>query len=152
MPAIHITSAILALVLGAVVLARRKGGMVHRSIGFGYVTSMLTLNLSALTIYHLTGRVGPFHVLAVVSLFGVIAGVVMIERRGPGWMERHALWMMWSYAGLLAATASEIAARLPYVRKTHGPIFAIAIAGSSTAVLLLAYPLIERKRRAMRSA
>ena len=149
MSQVHITSAVLALLLGLVVLLRPKGGAVHRAIGFAYVACMVALNVSALTIYHLTGRFGPFHAAAIFSLASVTAAVVMVERRRPNWMIGHAMWMMWSYVGLLAATASEIVVRTPLVRTTHGPRFVISLIVVNTAVFLGAWPLIERKRRAM---
>jgi hypothetical protein len=45
-------------------------------IGVGYVSAMLIVNVTALCLYRLTGRFGPFHALALVSLANVIGGIV----------------------------------------------------------------------------
>jgi hypothetical protein len=47
---------------------------------------MLFLNLTALSIYHLFGRFGPFHVASVISLATICAGfvpAVLIVRQVP---------------------------------------------------------------------
>lgn len=112
---LHTTLAIAALVTGAVVLLRRKGGTWHRRLGWVYAISMLGLNLTALAIYELFGRFGPFHAAALLSLGTVIMGVIPAWQRRPRhqWLERHYYWMTWSYVGLLAAAASEAVTRIP---------------------------------------
>ncbi len=110
---LHVVSAMVALVLGATVLLLRKGNSRHRLLGQVYFGSMLILNLTALLIYRLFGGFGLFHVAAVISLATVIAGVLGVRRRKPGWVDRHYYWMTFSYVGLLAGAASEAATRLP---------------------------------------
>jgi uncharacterized membrane protein len=65
---LHIASAIVAIVAGLVILLTKKGTRRHRQISYCYVTTMLILNLTALSIYRLTGRFGPFHYAAVLSM------------------------------------------------------------------------------------
>ena len=64
---LHSLACLLALALGPVILATRKGGVRHRRLGQVYLGAQAALNLSALGIY----RLGVFffpHVLAVVTL------------------------------------------------------------------------------------
>lgn len=111
---LHTTLAVVALVTGAVVLLRRKGGASHRRIGWTYAVSMFGVNLTAFGLYELFGGFGPFHAAALLSLVTVIMGVIPAWRRRPRgeWIVRHYYWMTWSYVGLLAATASEAITRL----------------------------------------
>jgi uncharacterized membrane protein len=109
----HLTSALVALALGAFVLLERKGTPSHRAAGGGYVMAILLVNISALAIYRLTGRFGPFHALALVNLAAVAWGVRTALLRREGWVRAHAACMAWSYVGLLAAAAAEIAVRVP---------------------------------------
>jgi uncharacterized membrane protein len=112
MGAMHFASAIAALVLGAMVLGASKGTVFHRTIGAGFVAAMVTLNVSALAIYRLTGHFEPFHGLALFSLATVVRGMVPALRRRPGWLIAHYWSMAWSYLALLAAACSEIVVRL----------------------------------------
>ncbi len=110
----HVVFALFAIASGAWVLMRRKGDAAHRGRGWVYVGSMVGLNVTALLVYDLTGSFGPFHVMAIASLVGVLIGVAYVRRRPPSrWRYLHATWMSWSYVGLLAAAAAEVATRLP---------------------------------------
>ncbi len=113
--ALHVALALVALVSGLVMLLMRKGTPRHRKIGWVYAVSMLGLNATALLIYRLFGRFGPFHVAALISLLTIIAGLIppMLRRPRRKWPEHHAYWMNWSYVGLCAAAASEVTTRLP---------------------------------------
>ena len=115
---IHTAFAVLALVAGALVLLRRKGGAWHHRLGWTYVIAMLGLNLTAFAIYRLFGGFGPFHVAALLSLVTVLLGTIPAWRRLPRttWLEHHYYWMSWSYVGLLAATGSEAVTRIPQTR------------------------------------
>jgi uncharacterized membrane protein len=113
-----------AVLLGLVVVLGRKGGRTHRRIGYAYVAVMVLMNVTALLIYDLFGRFGPFHWLALVSLVTTLAGFVPAWLRRPaGWLDIHARCMSWSYAGVVAAFAAEIGARVPGVRFVHGVVW-----------------------------
>lgn len=92
-----------------------RRGQEHRWLGWVYVGSILTLNVTALFIYRLSGGFGLFHVAALLSIATLFGGVLPAVRRRPvgRWVERHYWCMTFSYLGLLAATASEAATRLP---------------------------------------
>ena|SRR5262245_21768273 len=107
----HFTAGLVALALGAVIVCERKGTPTHRMIGVSYVLAMLVVNVTALCLYPLTGRFGPFHALAVVSLAMVIGGIVAALLRGVRWLHTHYYCMAWSYVGLLAAACAEALAR-----------------------------------------
>ena len=98
---------------GLVVALLPKGRATHRRIGWVYVGAMLALNATALLIYDLFGRFGPFHFAALVSLMSIAGGLLPAVRRKPRrrWVRIHAFAMSWSYVGLLAAAASEISTR-----------------------------------------
>ncbi len=110
--AAHVLTAILALLAGALVLLQNKGTRRHVWTGRVYLGAMLATNLTALGIYELFARFGPFHVFALLSLLSVLAGVVPVWRRKAGWMERHAQWVLGSYVGLCSAAVAEISSHL----------------------------------------
>ena len=144
---LHIASALLALLLGALVLMRRKGTGIHRIIGYGYVLSMLSLNASALALYHLTGHFGPFHALALVSLGTVLIGVSAPVFRRHGWLTTHYRSMAWSYIGLVAAACAEAMVRVPLfqIRTAGGAIVVgVAIAFAFTVIGIVLIPRLQR--------
>lgn len=108
----HVASAVAALLSGAWVALNRKGTRTHRRWGWVYAGSMVAVNLSALMIYQLTGRFGPFHVAAIFSLVTVVAAIIPVRLRPVRWVPRHAYWMSGSYIGLLAALAAETTTRV----------------------------------------
>lgn len=128
---IHVVFGLLAIGLGAAVLLVSKGTSLHLRLGRLYAWSMFGLNGTAFLIYELFGGFGPFHATAVVNLATLIAGLWALRNRTPGWVQRHAIFMCWSYVGLLAATAAEIASRIP------GWDFGPSVVGSSLVTVLI---------------
>lgn len=110
---VHFVTALAALGSGLTVMLLPKGRKLHRRAGWAYVACMLVLNVTALSIYDLLGRFGPFHFAALVSLITIAGGLLPVLRRRPRsrWTELHAYWMSWSYVGLVAAAASETTTR-----------------------------------------
>lgn len=155
---LHLVAAFAAITSGALVLLLPgKGGRRHRLLGWTWVASMLVLNATALAIYRLFGGFGPFHAMALASLLGVLAGVLSGSRarrsrlqRTPAdrstWVARHYYWMTFSYAGLIAAFASETITRLPATRPAGGPgvSFALAVGGATCLVTVVAARWIRR--------
>ena len=138
--AVHAGFGLVALVLGLGVILLEKGTAAHRRAGLLYAAAMLLLNATALAIYDLFGGFGVFHVLALVSLATLAAGIVPVWLRRPReWMELHARCMSWSYAGLVAAFFAEIGARVPGVE------FATGVIVPTAAVMLAAAMLIHRR-------
>lgn len=158
----HTAAALAALVAGAAVLLTRKGTRRHRQLGWAYVVSMLLLNATALLIFRLFGRFGPFHAGAIFSLVTVVAGTVAAlgARRARGRhdgvararaLERHYQWMTWSYVGLAAAAVSEVATRHPALRPRpgHGLVFGVTVALATLLVVALGAQLIRGRRSAL---
>lgn len=145
---VHIGACAAALMLGAAVATAPKGTAWHRRAGRAFVASMLALNLSALGLYRLTGTFNGFHVLALVSLASLAAGwwCGRGARRSPLRREFHGRFMLWSYVGLLAAAASELVVRLPFLPR-GGTAFVAAVAGASLLVAAVAVLPIERAMR-----
>lgn len=145
---LHVGACAAALMLGAAVAAAPKGTAWHRRAGRAFVASMLVLNLSALGLYRLNGNFNGFHVLALISLAGLAAGwwCGRGARRSPLRRELHGRFMLWSYVGLLAAAASELLVRLPFLPR-GGTTFVVAVAGASLLVAMAAVWPIERAMR-----
>jgi uncharacterized membrane protein len=141
--AVHFIFGLAALAFGAAVVLRRKGTSSHRRLGWAYVASMAGLLSTSFLIYRLFNGFGPFHALAVVGAVTLLAGLLPAWRRRPPdrWLSRHYHFMAYSYAGLVAATAAEIAVRLPGARLGSGAFW------GSAAILALAAPLIHLKAR-----
>lgn len=140
---LHTLLGVVALIAGAAIFLRRKGTRSHKAIGRVYVASMLSLNVTALMLYHLTGRFGPFHVGAIVSGLTVVAGMVPALTRAPkhSWRFFHATFLSWSYVGLLSAFAAEVATRVP------GFHFGTAVMVSTLVVTITGAVLIHTRVR-----
>jgi uncharacterized membrane protein len=120
---VHGVFGLASVALGLAVVLLPKGTRVHRRLGFAYALAMLALNVTALFIYDLFGRFGPFHWLALLSLATLAGGMIPAWLRRPGWLDVHARFMAWSYAGVVAAFAAEIGARIPGVRFVDGVVW-----------------------------
>lgn len=142
---LHTGFAIVALLLGALVVGQPKGTRVHRAIGQVYALSMVGVNATAFMLYRLLGHFGPFHVAALVSIVTLVLGVTPAVLRRPRgtWLRYHAYFMSWSYVGLVAALAAETMVRLPLIRPI-GVSFAIAVLGATLAVVALGAVIIAR--------
>jgi uncharacterized membrane protein len=135
--ALHTVFGFAALALGLSVILLEKGTPLHRRVGLVYLLAMVLLNGSAFLIYDLFGRWGPFHTLAVVSLVTITAGVLHVWLRWPAYWENfHARAMAWSYAGVVAAFASEIGARIPGVGLVRGVLIPSGIVLIVSAFLI----------------
>lgn len=106
----HVIFAIAALIFGAVVACRPKGNRKHRITGYFYAISLLLVNVSALSVYEDLPVMGPFHVLALVSLLTLTAGLTPAVLRWPvsWWLGLHGYFMSWSYVGLVAAGVAQL--------------------------------------------
>jgi uncharacterized membrane protein len=141
----HTTLAVLAILFGAVVVLNRKGTSRHKVYGWLYVLAMVGQNVTALLIYRLFGRFGPFHWLALSSLATVfVALAFVLLRRPPNWLALHGETMSWSYVGLLAAAVAEIS-----VRFLAFP-FGLTVLVSSIAVTAAGGTITRIKMRAYR--
>jgi uncharacterized membrane protein len=137
-----------ALCLGLLAVLLPKGTPAHRRIGQGYAGTMILLNGTGLMIYDLSGRFGPFHIAALISLATIGAGFVPVYLRRPHGhrMEMHGMFMSWSFVGLLAALISEIATRVPGVQFGVGATIAtVVVVGGGALVIHTRVPrIVER--------
>jgi uncharacterized membrane protein len=80
---IHVACAVLALIVGAVVLFRRKGDGRHRALGKVWVTLMAIVALSSFFIWtiRLWGPFSPIHLLSILTLFLLWRAVTYARRR-----------------------------------------------------------------------
>lgn len=110
---VHLITSFMAIVAGGWVVMIPKGTRWHRTIGHFYVMSMFGVIVSALAIYDLTGSFGPFHVAAIIGAVTLFGGMYTVLARRPKkeWITAHAVWMSWSYIGLMAALVAETATR-----------------------------------------
>jgi len=138
----HLYAALAAVGTGMAVIFVGKGTPLHRIAGLAYVFSMLALNVTALSLYNMTGHFGPFHALALVSLVCTLMGLGQPLLKRPGWLTRHYQWMARSYIGLLAAAAAESLVRVPALHVNTVPraftlgIGAAILLGGVGAVLI----------------
>ncbi|MXU65059.1 DUF2306 domain-containing protein [Oceanomicrobium pacificus] len=112
----HLGLMIAALLLGAAILARRKGDGQHKRMGHLFVSMMVLSNLIVFGIHEDTEALGIFHYLAIVSLMSLGAGV-LLARYSRGRVSRkitHGHVMLWTYGGMGAAGVGQAATALGY--------------------------------------
>lgn len=95
----HIACALIAMVLGAWLLARRKGTAFHRGLGRLWVILMVCTSVASFFI-QARGQLSALHLLSVISLLAVAAALVGAWRRN---LALHRKSMMGAYAGLVIA-------------------------------------------------
>ena len=140
---IHTVFATVALFAGAAVLLLRKGTRWHRTLGHIYLTSMISLNITAFFIYDLFGGFGPFHWMAVASLVTILLGMIPVLTRRPkgSWLAVHAGFISGSYVGLVAGAAAEVTSRIP----AGGTGFSGIAAGITTVLVTAAGVALIRR-------
>lgn len=104
---VHLAVALLAVVLGATVLMRRKGDATHKAFGWTWVVLMLSAALTSFFI-QARDRFSLIHVFSVVVLVMVPLAVVHIRRRR---VRAHRFTMTGVFAGLVIAGVFTL---LPY--------------------------------------
>lgn len=113
--AAHLGAASLALVLGPIVFLRRKGDGAHRAAGALFSAALLVVNVSALSMYAMSGGFNMFHALAILSLAALVPGVLMIQiykrTRDSEHLATHAECMAWAYYGVAGAGFAQAISR-----------------------------------------
>ena len=122
LPTLHVLTAVLALLVGAVQLRRPKGTRAHRRVGWAYVLLLLVLNTTALSLYRETGRWNHFHWLAVASLVTLVIALGALAADRHRWWPVHAYAMAGSYLGVILAGLFQLATHVPH----RGPALALA--------------------------
>ena len=95
---LHVAAALAALLLGPVVLLRRRRDALHRALGYTWVSAMALTALSSFAIHGLAlvGPFGPIHILSVVVLVGLWRAIGHARR---GEIAAHRRTMESLYSG-----------------------------------------------------
>ena len=111
MGTVHVVTACFAIALGLAILIRRKGDRRHRGLGLVYAAAMGVVNLAVIGRYDGSGRPGPFHALAVISILTTALGWWTLSRRvrGNRAVHAHASFMTWSWIGAVTAGLAQAA-------------------------------------------
>jgi uncharacterized membrane protein len=154
---IHAASAIAAIVLGALVLFRPKGTVVHKAMGRIWAGLMLIAATSAIFIneIRMVGPFSPIHIFVIMTYMGLWEGVREI-RRGNVVAHQAAMKSLYLGALLLAGAFTLLPGRrLNVVLFGHdaGWMPSIIAIGLVLAVTgLLWWRLMPRRRRALPTA
>lgn len=107
---LHVTSSLLALVLGAIILSGGKGTRGHRAMGAAWIVMMAA---SAISSFWLGGGVlpvvahfGPIHLLSIWIMVCLAVAVASVRR---GRIRAHRGWMTGAYFGLVGAFIGTLA-------------------------------------------
>lgn len=154
--AAHAFTASTALPLGAYQLLRRvKGDRRHRLVGWTWVAAMTFVATSSFAIRELRhGRLSFLHVLSVVTLVSLIAGIALVRR---GNVAGHKAALRGSWLGLVGAFIGAVAVpsrRVPtfvVTDPTGAAVALLAVLATATAVIGLAV-LYERLAGRARAA
>lgn len=112
---VHLIAGIIAVVLGGMVLALKKGTKLHRQVGYLYVVSMIVLIISSFGVYRLFGKFGLFHFFSIVATVSLTLGMLPMfkKQRTAQDFKTHFTRMYFSVVGLYAAFAAESFVRVP---------------------------------------
>lgn len=132
---IHAFAAILALVVGGVVLFRRKGDLRHRFAGRIWVGLMVIVALSSLFIWtiRLWGPFSPIHLLSILTLMLLWRGVTYARRRNIK-LHRQVMQTTYVLALVIAGLFTFFPGRIMY-HVAFGP-------GGATPAKLAAFCLV----------
>ena len=160
---LHTAACVVALALGAWLIAARKGTPRHRRLGDWYVGALLFASVSSLTIYtrHAFTAAHGFAVMAIVTAAGGFA-LGRWHGRGAAWRYGHLTCMLLSYYVLVGGGVNEVFLRVSALRPiffhrpqvvaiTHGLnmlLFALLIVGFGVATALGQRRLAQRRRGA----
>jgi uncharacterized membrane protein len=122
--AAHATGALLALVLGTVMVVRRKGDRSHRRIDRVWMVLMYWVVLSSFGITRLDP--GHFSWIHGLSAWTFISLTMAWRGARKGDVRQHRGWAVGSYCGLLGAFAGAVAAPVRLIPRTvvHQPVTA----------------------------
>jgi uncharacterized membrane protein len=109
----HVVGAATVQVLGVLLLVMPNGTARHRRLGYSYFILLVLLNISALSSPR-QDVFGPFHILALLNLMTILAGVVMMMflLRPPTVIAVHSYCMSWSFVGFVAAAMGQLVVQI----------------------------------------
>jgi uncharacterized membrane protein len=149
--AIHGVLAATSVVVGLIQLLRRKGGSVHRALGYAFVYAMLIADGTVMLLSQFTGRFNILHVGAIANMLCIILAIVPVLRspRPSNWKLQHYIWMCWAYVGLLSGGATQLVVRTSHLA-TRQQVWMVT-AAATVVVTVIGSILINRYRPASRS-
>lgn len=105
---LHLAAALPALALGAAQLARRKGTLSHKALGWIWVALMAFVALSSFWIFGLAKGDGFswIHLLSAWTLFSLAAAIWFIRR---GNVRAHKYFMLGTFLGIAGAGLGALA-------------------------------------------
>jgi uncharacterized membrane protein len=107
MTALHLSAAIASLLLGGLVLMRRKGTASHKLLGRIWVALMVAVAVSSFWLLGLgKGSFSVIHLLSVWTLVSLALAVWFIRR---GNVRAHQGFMIGTFLGLVGAGAGAMA-------------------------------------------
>ncbi len=100
---LHAVAAMIAIVLGAIQLYMKKGGMLHKMLGRIWVGLMLAVSISSFWIHEikLWGLYSPIHLLSVWTIISCGMGVYFAR---AGKIKSHKVTMVLMYVFALILT------------------------------------------------
>jgi uncharacterized membrane protein len=106
--ALHVALAAFALIVGALMLLRRKGTPSHKVLGRVWVFAMAAVAISSFWIFEIRGGAGPswIHLLSVWTLVSLTLAVWFIRR---GNVRAHKGFMVGTFVGLAGAGLAALA-------------------------------------------
>lgn len=109
----HLSTAIISLATGAVVLLAKKGTRLHKRMGYAFAIALFMTNLTAAGLYNLTGSFNFLHVFIVISMLSLAYGLWPVIRRKSGnWYSQHVRGMTGASLGVWAAGLAELFIRV----------------------------------------
>ena len=115
---VHFIASLIAVGVGAAILARPKGTPTHRLRGRIYAVAVLATSITALGIY----RLGVFffaHWFGIAALIVIALGIMAAHFKVPlkGWMQLHLTCMLLSYYILIGGGVNEVFLRVTFLRR-----------------------------------
>ncbi|MCZ4522206.1 DUF2306 domain-containing protein [Rhodococcus ruber] len=112
---LHISAALLSVLLGAVILLARKGTPRHRHWGRMYGFALLVMVVSSFFVTDIRTGWSVFHAVSVLTGVLVLCGwwQPVFGRSRAGWVRRHMLSMQLSYLVLIVTGTAQFFDYLP---------------------------------------
>jgi len=147
--ALHAFGAVVAVMVGAVVLRRRgKGGRVHRRLGTAWMVLMYWVVLSSFWIKQL--HPGHFSWIHGLSLWTFLSLTMAYWAARTRRRDQHRAWVVGTYFGLVGAGVAAMAfpVRLAPQLLVHRPLVFLAAVVVAAALTALGVQVAQRPRRA----
>ncbi|MGL4288573.1 MAG: DUF2306 domain-containing protein [Phreatobacter sp.] len=115
---IHALAALTLIPLTVAQFMRRKGGTMHRTLGWTWVVLMAIVAISSFWIHsiRLIGPFSPIHILSIITLLGLF-GAIVARRRGNIGRHRRIMMMVaggWAAAGLFTFLPGRLMAAITW--------------------------------------